>query len=338
MKPSTLATYQDLSQTDLERLQPHEALIFLHLMKTGGTSLFKLLKQHYPKELTFHYGSKPGRTLTDFHQLSAEKRDHLKFLHGHLTFGFHHRLNQPCRYVTMLREPVSRVVSLYYFLYQNPRRYLPDEQQCQTLREFLDLGCLDADNDQTRRIAGPISDQFKFGECTTELLDIAKQNLSQFLFVGITERFDESLIALRHSIGIDRVLYASFNKNSRKPKQTEIDASDLDVITAHSQLDIELYQYGNDLLDEAIQKIGDSFHTEYYFFSQANQQYRSAITQLGSVKKKIKRARKKLKQTRQRRQALKQNIHTIQNEMKGMVQSRFWRLWQRLMQLKPSKH
>ncbi|MEL6321794.1 MAG: sulfotransferase family 2 domain-containing protein, partial [Cyanobacteria bacterium J06626_14] len=208
MKSPGAEPFETQPEPSIKVLHVQEALIFLHLMKTGGTSLFRLLKPHYPRQHTFHYGSKPGRTLHDFEQLPPDNRDQLKFIHGHLAFGFHHRLNQPCRYITMLRDPISRVISLYYFLYHNPQRYIPEHQRCETLHDFLELNYLDADNYQTRQIAGPLSEQFGFGKCNTTLLNVAKANLAECLSVGITERFDESLLVLRHQLGLNQILYA----------------------------------------------------------------------------------------------------------------------------------
>lgn len=325
------------NELSFESLQSSEALIFLHLLKTGGTSLFRLLRQHYREEVTFHYSQKPEKTLDYFDNLPQEKRDQLKFLHGHLHFGFHKRLRQPSRYITMLRKPVNRIVSQYFFLHQNPNRYLPEEARCKTLQEYLDLGLIELDNDQTRRIAGDISHSFKFGECTSDLLDIAKQNLTQCLMVGITERFDESLIVLKHALGLENILYSRFNENFRRPRLEEIDARQIELIQTYNQLDEELYRYGNMLLNEAIQKIGDRFHIEYQFFRQANIQFADTQTDLVETRAKLRRTKKKLKQVRKHRKELRKALNHTKASIELMMQSKFWRFWQGLIRLNPSK-
>ena len=337
MKPSSSTEIITPNEPYFESLQPSEALIFLHLLKTGGTSLFRLLRQQYREEVTFHYSQKPEKTLDYFDKLPQEKRDQLKFLHGHLHFGFHKRLRQPSRYITMLRKPVNRVVSQYYFLHQNPNRYLPEKERCKTLREYLELSWLELDNDQTRRIAGDVSHSFKFGECTSDLLDIAKRNLSQCLMVGITERFDESLIVLKHALGMENILYSRFNENFRRPRLEEIDASSIELIQTYNQLDEELYQYGNMLLDEAIQTIGERFHIEYQFFRQANVQFAHTQTELVETRAKLRQTKKKLRQVRKHRKELREALNHTKASIELMMQSKFWRLWQGLRRLKPSK-
>ncbi|MEB3212971.1 MAG: sulfotransferase family 2 domain-containing protein [Leptolyngbyaceae bacterium] len=330
MKPSALESFHPHNEAHIEQLKLNETLIFLHVMKTGGTSLFRILEQNYPSQHTFHFGNQEGRTLEDFDNLSLETRDRLKLIHGHLEFGFHHHLSQPCRYITMLREPINRVVSLYYFLYQNPPRRPPEGPPCETLRDFLELGVLGVDNNQTRRIAGEISNHYPFGECTADLLDIAKENLSKFLFVGITEQFDESLIVLRRKLGIDKILYFPVRSNSRKPKLETVDPRDIEHIKAFNQLDIELYQFGNELLEQVIRQAGDSFRTEYYFFKLANQQYRSKISEVASVKTKIQKTRKKIRRTHQARHQFSQAKKRVQDDITAIAHSRLFRFLQRL--------
>jgi hypothetical protein len=315
----------------VDRLQPDQALIFLHLMKTGGTTLFRLLRQNFPQQLTFHYTQeKPGKRLEDLYHLSQAERDRLKFLHGHIHYGFHEQFNQPCRYVSIIRNPINRVVSLYYFIHQNPNRNLPEASRCQTLRDYLDSNPFGIDNDQTRRIAGSISNHYPFGQCDSELLDVAKQNLRKFLVIGVTERFDESLLVLKYALGLEKILYYRFNENSRKPKLEDIDSHDLKRIQHYNQLDTALYQFANELLDEKIQQMGDRFQSEYVFFRNANAQYNQAHTAINKTKAKLRRTRKKMKSARQNRRHLRAELSHGRSSLDSMENSKFWRLWRGL--------
>ncbi len=334
--PSSAATYS-LNESQWDTLRPDEALIFLHLMKTGGTSLFKILRQHFPEDVRFHYSEKPQKTLDYFNSLSQEKRDRLKFLHGHFHLGFFDsRLQQSCRYITMLRNPLNRVISLYYFLHKNPTSRIPETERCQTLHDYLERQWVEVDNGQTRRIAGDSSSLIRFGECTTELLDTAKKNLDTFLMVGVTERFDESLIVLKHALTMEKVLYSRFNENSRKPKSEILDAKDIEFINIHNQLDHELYQYANTLLDQKIADIGDRFYVEYRFFQQANLQFSNAQARLEKTKAATRRTKARLKLIQKKRKELRATRQHEQAEMEVMLKSKFWRLWNRLKHLKES--
>ncbi|MEM9217591.1 MAG: sulfotransferase family 2 domain-containing protein [Cyanobacteria bacterium P01_F01_bin.150] len=310
-----------------ESLQPDEALIFLHIMKTGGTSLFKVMLQQYSKDLTFHYvPMKKGKRLEDFQRWPQEKRDRLQFFHGHGCYGAHQWLTQPSRYITMLRQPVKRVLSLYYFIHHNPKRDVPAEGPCPTLKSYLDAQVLAIDNGQTRAIAGKAAADFAFGECTSELLDIAKQNLSHFLAVGTTERFDESLLVFKHVLKLNNVLYARTNENGRKPTIDEMASEDIARIKALNQLDEALYDYANQLLDERISQIGETFPIELQFFQSVNRQYSDVKLELKSTKKQLRDKHQRLLSIRQQYNQLKnQEIpepfsirEKVTNKVKGL--------------------
>ena len=329
---TTNATNDDAAY---ESLLPHETLIFLHIMKTAGTSLFKVVQQQYPKDLTFHYVPlKDGKRLDDLEQWPQTQRDRLRFFHGHDCYGAHQWVNKPSRYITMLRQPVNRVVSLYYFIHHNPNRDIPVEQRCPTLRSYLDARLLALNNGQTRAIAGEAASDFSFGECTSELLDIAKQNLSQFLAVGTTERFDESLLVLKHVLGLDNILYSRTNENVRKPKMDEMDPEDIAIIKTLNPLDEELYLYANQLLDEKISQIGEAFPIEFQFFQHVNRQFSDVELELKETKKKLRDKHQKLQSIRQQREQLKKQMNRFQGvgeTVTNTVTNNIGGLWQRLM-------
>jgi hypothetical protein len=85
---------------------------FIHIPKTGGTSL---------RAAVFNIDRSAGWTLpiySDAERLRAlslaPHLDHQTLFFGHFSFGIHDLFKDPLpEYVTVLREPVSRVVSLY---------------------------------------------------------------------------------------------------------------------------------------------------------------------------------------------------------------------------------
>jgi hypothetical protein len=115
------------------------------------------------------------------------------------------------------------------------------------LREF--------DNDQTRRIAGV---EPRYGECSSDLLRRAKDNLQQrFAAVGTTERLDESLAVAAHTLGWSRHLAVSerYNVNDLTPGLEAIDRETRELITARNELDLELHAFANQLLDARLAEL-----------------------------------------------------------------------------------
>ncbi len=84
-------------------------------------------------------------------------------------------LNCKIDYITFLRNPIERYIS-HHNQYKNEKKTYWDIKQYLRQREF--------DNLMTKRIAG-----------SADLNKAKKILLEDFTFVGLTERFDESLIS-----------------------------------------------------------------------------------------------------------------------------------------------
>lgn len=96
-------------------VQAEHSLVFLHIPKTGGTTLESVLLDQYGQEHSLRLdlaavndaeGARRARAL-------LEDGRRYKLISGHFTMGLgvHELLNVPCTYVTMLRDPIERVIS-----------------------------------------------------------------------------------------------------------------------------------------------------------------------------------------------------------------------------------
>jgi hypothetical protein len=191
-----------------------------------------------------------------------------------MIFGVHEILPGSATYFTLLRDPIERVISFFYFIRRNPHHYhfAPITSQNLSLKEFLELRLNNMmDNGQTRMLAGVRQYDHPIGECTRELLEAAKQNLRQsFSVVGLVERFDETLLLLKQAYGWRNVLYVQQNVTGGRPLQEDLPQDALDLVAAYNQLDLELYEYAATLFEKKVQRQGADFARRVRRFGWAN--------------------------------------------------------------------
>jgi hypothetical protein len=124
------------------------------------------------------------------------KRKQIRLLQGHFLYGIHEAYPGPTTYVTMMRDPVARIVSSYYYTIKTfPETTLRD----MPIEAFARGESLHREqNAQARRIAGVRKDEID-RISPDELYERAVDDIeNDFACVGLVERYDESLILMRH--------------------------------------------------------------------------------------------------------------------------------------------
>lgn len=274
-------------------------VIFLHIQKTGGITLQRLLRQKLGDSLL----QRATRLLSQQHShvtiedalRAKQMRD--RYFVGHCCFGVHRFLPQPFTYMTMLREPVSRVISLYYYSRSNPTAYYHYHAANCSLEEFaLKTPLMELDNGQVRFLAGDHQDIFinrtPIGQCDIPLLELAQQNIEQhFSWVGLTEYFDQSLLLLAKQMNWKNCLYLYRNVSQMQRKQ-EVTAELKQQIADRNWLDVQLYQYAKQrLMQEVAQcEFADQKNLEKFQSSnrQFNQYFGPSYTVYSNLKARLK--------------------------------------------------
>lgn len=188
-----------------------ESVIFLHVPKSGGTTVDFLLaaaaawKQETYRRLAIGRLFAPPVWLTPGWTGAwgaAETRfasPAPRLLSGHFPFGLHARLPGPARYVTLIRDPVAREISSFNFHVQ--RGFLSATARLEALLEQRTL----LDNPQTRLLAGP---EAMDGPCTEAVFAAACAHLEQhFALVCPTEASAGFIAALLGYLGYPPVLH-----------------------------------------------------------------------------------------------------------------------------------
>ena len=170
---------------------------------------------------------------------------------GHMLFGLHEILPQPSTYITVLRDPVERVLSAFYYMrsYKLHPLYWKLRREKWTIEEFVRRST--RDNVQCKIIAG--ADYH--APCTEAILEKASHHLDHyFSVVGLSERFEESLALMKLRFGWHFKSYSSFNVNRSRPKRGDLSSTTLDLIIERNRFDVALYQHAATLFEAAVSK------------------------------------------------------------------------------------
>ena len=244
--------------------RPHpdgRTAIFLHVGKTAGWTLRQILYRNVPRRQVMRVRppmDRPRGFLNDeplraFAALPEAERARPRLLVSHMIFGIHESVPRESAYFTMLREPVGRALSQYRHVLRRPEHRLHAEAVAGelSLERYVTGGvALEMDNGQTRALAGDI--ETPFGRCMPEMLERATRNLDEhFAVAGVTERFDEMLVALSHEFGWQNLFYVRANA-APESQRVPVTEADREMIRAQNALDCELYRHVVERFDDAI--------------------------------------------------------------------------------------
>ncbi|KAK5577150.1 hypothetical protein RB653_002088 [Dictyostelium firmibasis] len=273
--------------------------IFIHIPKTGGTSLESTFEINLPKKHQL-FKKHASPTVEEAENCALNAVD---AMFGHFVFGLHYyyekfknnnnsnnnnnnnnkniinKLNYDINsnynqnaysYMTMMRNPIDRVVSHYFFLKNSPDHPLHGEVQSISLVDWVDFSKL-ARNEQCRRIVG-ISRSTKILPIDFREQCIFRLKYS-FKYIGITERFDESLLILSYKTGFDKLSFISKNVGKNKSSNIvgshyNIENSLIEKIKSLNLIDLEVYNIAIKLFEKQIDLIGkENFYNELNYLT-----------------------------------------------------------------------
>lgn len=240
---------------EAKREKSGKPIVFIHIPKTGGMTFYSMLREIYkPTEL--HKINPAAESIEKYDSLPQARKDRLKAIYGHMDYGLRERLPADSAYVTLMRHPIERVISHYYYVRRTENDPLRELALQSSLYDWVaHCNLVEMDNGQTRRLSG-MAEGIRFGECSREVLAQAKTNVARdFALVGITERYDETSVLLNKMFGWPIKNYPSINVAKWKPGRNEVPIETLRLIEKFNALDMELYDYALRLFDEKIEQM-----------------------------------------------------------------------------------
>lgn len=239
----------------------HRALIFVHIPKCAGRTLAAILERSVPAERRYEVDPDAiAASRAELAALPASRRANIDLLYGHLSYGWHELLPRPAAYLTLVRDPVERVVSHYNYVRFRPGtpHYLRAEVQRRRmgLKEYVESGvCHEVNNGQVRLLAG-VEDivqepygpsRLPYGTNDPGLLDRALRNVERhFVVVGLQDQFDATLLLIRSKLGLGRIWYRSRNVGRTRYRKIRPTNDEVEAIRAYNRLDLALYDAVNE--------------------------------------------------------------------------------------------
>lgn len=237
---------------------PSPRFLFIHVMKTAGTTFVSHLEQQfgadaiYPnRELDRRF---PGDTesytsINDLLALPAERRETIEVYTGHFPYMVRDMLNIELATFTILRDPVERTISLLKHFKRLQERYRPlsleaiyDDEY--VFRHFIHnhqtkiFSLVPAD--KPRAILRPIV-------IDESRLELAKGNLAQVDVVGLTECFDEFIGELQRRFEWWKDGVAVATRTNVSPESWSVDEALRRRIADDNSYDVDFYEYAKTL-------------------------------------------------------------------------------------------
>jgi hypothetical protein len=213
----------------------HPRIAIVHIHKTGGTTLSGVLKSSFGGRHCLVSAEDPEAPFFSADDLRRLRRFYpfIRSIMGHdiRTYGDLDAAAPGLTYITMLRDPLVRCASHYQYDVQRGGIDIPFE-------EWITHDV--SPNRQTRHLAGP-------GASAADAIGVLEERVG---FVGLVERYDESLVMMRRALGLREIRYArkwTAPSDDIKRRLLE-DPRSRDLLVEANREDLEVYRHSLEVM------------------------------------------------------------------------------------------
>jgi hypothetical protein len=291
------AAHRALVTTRPAALTPERILLHIHLAKTGGVTLNNIFVRNLAPEEYLRVEMSPAdeSALGTWsyermrRALAVTQSSSLRAVWGHYRPDVRTLVPRRCSMVTILRDPVDRIVSEFYY-----RRFGASDNPPATLRDYAfrkrhyDLRF---DNYITRILSGrPDLDPSRSDANTGNSrlvddadFDAAAKTLADFLVVGVLDCFDEMLLVLAGELrlSLSDIVYTRDNVTEDRAHIDDVERDVHEKIAEWNRYDVELVKQARTHLMLRIsiyRSYPTDFHSDLALFRKLNTMYQNGVS------------------------------------------------------------
>jgi len=221
---------------------PHDdgVLIFLHLGKTAGTTLGPVMDRQVKHDELYaiHLFKENDQLIAQPESVRAK----LRLVRGLTYYGIHDHLPRQATYFTMLRHPIDRIISQYFYNFRRAERAGKHKKE-RPIEVEIEKTPMMPRSQISKIIGGATIWAVSENPLPDNALALAKQRLESFPVVGFQEYFDESLLMMANTFGWGNVTYAARNVAPDKSQRNKISPESLKFVEQAAAPEIEMYTW-----------------------------------------------------------------------------------------------
>ncbi len=238
-------------------IQDTTKVFFIHVPKSGGTSIDKAIRKHYRHSYSHIEASPSYQTAKILHGIDIEKSETEKLLQfreqlvayemfretqyisGHVSYNLEmwEKFHQQYVYITCLRHPVERYISSYFYSAFKASNHFKIKEDLLT---FLDTPWGKENGFKYVRYIGGISDQVDYDYTSATAIARAKDNLGKLTIVGFLEDLKDFILEFKQHTGT-KLSITHRRKNSIP--NPDVDEKTMKKIEEICAPDLEFYEY-----------------------------------------------------------------------------------------------
>ncbi|USN99796.1 MAG: sulfotransferase family 2 domain-containing protein [Phycisphaeraceae bacterium] len=224
---------------------PVRPILFLHLPKAAGTTLKSIIERVYGSDRVAFLKAPRGE-VEAFGARPVEERTAYDAVAGHMTWG-DVPIVPGAHVITMLRDPIERLLSWFHYQQTNPNAKLHDAFAGLSFEDAVRRSIFPGQyNQMTDRLRDPdVAD-------AAGAVASARKNLASCAAFGLSERFAESVAHFGRVLRWPETEWSDLNVSEGRPRAGDLDRAILAHLRRACGPDYELYDFARRLFDQRV--------------------------------------------------------------------------------------